>query len=206
MFVLVRDFIATKIAAVQSSTTQNTKILDDLTFSNKHFVETCRLVTDSVAISYPASRVASIFPRRRLCSQSTISGSLNQLATESITIGWMRNWKITERLPSLQFSKFHRWTTITDERKVGNQVWNWSKVIQNFPARGDDLDLKFVFAFACQVIRNFTETYDWMPILASNPLLMSILINSTSLEFYETDFYGEIIWKILQSCLFDHAW
>ena len=85
MFVLVRDFIATKIAAVQSSTTQNTKILDDLTFSNKHFVETSRLVTDPVAISYPASRATSIFPGRRLCSQGTISGSLNQLATESIT-------------------------------------------------------------------------------------------------------------------------
>ena len=62
-------------------------------------------------------------------------------------------------------------------RPLHFQVWNWSKVIR----RWDDLDLKFVFAFACQVIRNFTETYDWMPILASNPLLMSILINSTSL-------------------------
>ena len=42
---LVRDFIATNIVAVQSSTTQNTKILDDLTFSNKHFFETSRWVT-----------------------------------------------------------------------------------------------------------------------------------------------------------------
>ena len=90
-------------------------------------------------------------------------------------------------------------------RPLHFQVWNCSKVIWNFSVSGDDLDLKFVFAFACQVIRNFTETYDWMPILASNLLLMSILINSTSLEFYETDFYGEIISKILQ-CLFDHAW
>ena len=90
-------------------------------------------------------------------------------------------------------------------RPLHFQVWNCSKVIWNFSVSGDDLDLKFVFAFACQVIRNFTETYDWMPILASNPLLMSILINSTSLEFYETNFYGEIISKILQ-CLFDHAW
>ena len=163
MFVLVRDFIATKIAAVQSSTTQNTKILDDLTFSNKHFVETSRLVTDPVAISYPASRVSSIFPRRRLCSQGTISGSLNQLATESITIRWMRKWKITERLPLLQFSKFHRWTTITDERKMWNQVWNCLK-----PA-------------------------------------INVDITSTSLQFYETDFYEEIISKILQ-CLFDQAW
>ena len=56
------------------------------------------------------------------------------------------------------------------------QVWNWSKVIQNFSVKGDDHDLKFVFAFACQVIRNFTETYDWMTILASNPLLMSTLL------------------------------
>ena len=43
--ILARDFIAKEIVAVQSSTTQNTKILDDLTFSNKHFVETSRWVT-----------------------------------------------------------------------------------------------------------------------------------------------------------------
>ena len=90
-------------------------------------------------------------------------------------------------------------------RPLHFQVWNWSKVIWNFSVREDDLDLKFAFAFDCQVIRNFAETYDWMPILDSNPLLMSILINSMSVEFYETDFYGEIISKILQ-CLFDHAW
>ena len=64
MFVRVRDFIATKIVAVQSSTTQNTKILDDLTFSNKDFVETSRWVTK---IQWQ-------------------SGTLNQLVKESITM------------------------------------------------------------------------------------------------------------------------
>lgn len=49
-------------------------------------------------------------------------------------------------------------------RPLQFQVLNWSKVIR----RWDYLDLKFVFAFDCQVIRNFTKAYDWMPILASN--------------------------------------
>ena len=47
--------------------------------------------------------------------------------------------KVTERLPSLQFSKFYRWTKIMYERKVWNQVWNCSKVIRNFSARGDEV-------------------------------------------------------------------
>ena len=62
MFVRVRDFIATKIAAVHSSTTQNTKV--GLTFSNKHFFETSRWITKT----------------------QWQSGTLNQLATESVTM------------------------------------------------------------------------------------------------------------------------
>lgn len=86
-------------------------------------------------------------------------------------------------------------------RPLHSQVWNWSLVIRNFSVRDDADCLKFVFPCACQVIRNFTETYDWMPILASNLLLMSILI-PRHLNSRRPIFYGEIISKILQ-CLFD---
>ena len=37
---------------------------------------------------------------------------------------------------------------------------------RDFPVRGGgDHHFKFIFQFACHVIRNFTETYNWMPIL-----------------------------------------